>query len=103
MTNADLVRRFLRAQNLEQVGREDEAVEIYEEMVAARFDSAGPYDRLVAIYGARARHADVVRVTSAALAHVQTHAAKRDLYERTRAEARRAAGRVPPAAARRPR
>jgi hypothetical protein len=101
MSNADLVRRFLRAQNLEQVGRTDEAIELYEAIVAARFDAAGPYDRLVALYSHRARHRDVERITSDALLHVQTHAAKRAWYERTRSEARDAAGRVPEASPRR--
>lgn len=103
MGNAELVRSFLRGQNLEQVGRVDEAIALYEAMVDADFDSAGPYDRLVALYSHRARHADVARVAAAALARVHTHADKRAFYERARDDARRAANRVPPAAPRPPR
>jgi hypothetical protein len=103
MGSADLVRTFLRAQNLEQVGRVDEAIGLYESMVEARFDSAGPYDRLVALYAHRSAHADVVRVATAALERVHTHADKRGFYARARDEARRATDKVPPATPRRPR
>jgi hypothetical protein len=103
MDNAELVRRFLRAQNLEQIGRVDEAVELYEAVVDERFDSSGPYDRLIAIYADRAGHRDVVRIAQAALEQVQTHSDKRAWYERMRADAERAAARVPPAAPKRSR
>ena len=98
MDIVQLVRDFLRAQNLEQVGRTDEAIELYEQMLAAAFDATGPYDRLIALYGDRARHADVIRVTQAALANVQTHAEKRAWYERMRVEAGKASAKVPRAA-----
>src|ERR671925_390736 len=62
MDDVEAVNLFLRGQNLEQIGRVDEAADLYEQAVAARFDSAGPYDRLIAIYAGRARHGDVVRV-----------------------------------------
>ncbi len=101
MTNADLVRDFLRAQNLEQLGRSDEAIELYEGAVAARFDASGPYDRLVALYADRARHADVIRVAGLALATVHTHPGKLDWYEKMRKEAEIAAARTPRAAPRR--
>lgn len=97
----DLVKGFLRGQNLEQVGRIDEAVALYEEAVAARFDSSGPYDRLIQIYADRAMHADVARVAEAALASVRTYEDKRGSYEAMRAAALKAAGGVPPAAPRR--
>ncbi len=61
------------------------------------FDSAGPYDRLLAIYSGEARHRDVERVATAALDHVHTHAAKREWYARTRAEARKQTLRLPQA------
>ena len=96
--NVELVKDFLRAQNLEQTGRVDDAIELYESMLEARFDSSGPYDRLIALYAHRARHADVVRVAERALRDVQTYRDKQAWYERTRAEALKAAGRVPPAA-----
>ncbi len=98
MDAVELVRRFLRAQNLEQLGRTDEAMELYEEAVAAGFDSTGPYDRLIALYSDQAMHADVVRVADGALAHVQTHEAKREWYVRMRREAERARSKVPQAA-----
>lgn len=86
----DIVQLYLRAQNLEQVERIDEAVELYEQAVATGFDSAGPYDRLIAIYLAREAHADVVRVAEAALAAVRTFDDKRAWYEAMRDEAREA-------------
>lgn len=78
----DLVQDFLRAQNLEQVGRLDEAIALYESAVAAGFDSAGPYDRLIWIYQSRALHRDVIRIATASLASVRTYAEKRDWYRR---------------------
>lgn len=96
--NVDLVHRFLRAQNLEQVARVDEAIELYETMLAEEFDSIGPYDRLIEIYSNRARHGEVVRVAGAALEHVHTYAEKRRWYEQTREAAQKAAGAVPKAA-----
>jgi hypothetical protein len=99
--NVEQVKRYLRGQNLEQVGRIDEAIELYEAGVAARFDSSGPYDRLIALYSHRAMHADVVRVAEAALANVHTHESKRDWYETMRAQAIAAQQRVPPAAPKR--
>jgi hypothetical protein len=101
--NVQLVRDFLRAQNLEQVGRVDEAMELYEGMLAASFDATGPYDRLIALYGDRALHRDVTRVAEAALANVQTHPEKRAWYDRMRIEAGKASARVPKAAPKPPR
>lgn len=101
MDAVDLVKHFLRAQNLEQLGRMDEAIDLYEQAVDASFDSTGPYDRLIALYSDRALHADVVRVANAALVNVQTHEAKREWYGRMRTEAEKAAAKVPPAAKKR--
>jgi hypothetical protein len=101
MDNVDAVRAYLRGQNLEQVGRVDEAVALYEDAVTAGFDSSGPYDRLIAIYADRALHREVVRVTEAALDHVHTHSAKQAWYERMRDDARRASSSTPRAAPRR--
>ena len=100
MSSIDLVKRFLRGQNLEQVGRIDEAIELYEVTVAQKFDSSGPYDRLIALYADRARHRDVIRVAGSALANVRTYEDKRAWYERMRAEAARAQADVPKAAPR---
>jgi len=99
--NVELVKRFLRAQNLEQVGRVEEALDLYESIVEARFDSSGPYDRLIALYGHQARHRDVMRIAEAALAHVQTYDDKRAFYERTRLDSLKAIGRLPQAEPRR--
>ncbi len=96
-SNADLVAGYLRGQNLEQVGRADEAAEHYEAAVRAGFDATGPYDRLIAFYSARAEHVEVVRVADAALANVRTHAEKRAWYQDMKAGAERALRRVPPA------
>ena len=99
--NVELVKRFLRAQNLEGVGRLDEAIELYESIVSESFDSSGPYDRLIAIYDHQARHREVARVAEAALERVQTYDDKKALYERARTEALKSAGRLPQAAPRR--
>ncbi len=78
----DLVRDYLRAQNLEQVGRTEDAVLHYERAVEYGFDAAGPYDRLIAIYRALEAHREVARVAEAALAHVRTYPDRRAWYER---------------------
>jgi hypothetical protein len=78
---SDLVGLYLRAQNLEQVQRTDDAIPLYERAVAAAFDAAGPYDRLIAIYTEREAFADVVRVAEAAVANVRTFDDKRAWYE----------------------
>ena len=83
----EIVQLYLRAQNLEQVRRVDEAAELYEEAVVNRFDAAGPYDRLIAIYMGRNDHAAVRRVAEAALEHVRTFDDKRAWYESVRSGA----------------
>ena len=93
----DLVMHYLRGQNLEQLGRRDEAIATYELAVDGRFDSPGPYDRLIALYGDDALHAEVIRVVEAALRNVRTYSDKIAWYEKVRAEAQRAAGTVPKA------
>ncbi len=83
----EIVQLYLRAQNLEQMRRVDEAAELYEEAVANGFDAAGPYDRLIAIYLGRNEHAAVRRVAEAALANVRTFDDKRAWYESVRSGA----------------
>ncbi len=100
--NVALVKVYLRAQNLEQIGRLDEAIELYEQGIAERFDSTGPYDRLIAIYAEGGRHGEVVRVAEEAIANVHTHREKRAWYERMRGEAQKAMARTPKAAPKRP-
>lgn len=78
---SDLVAAYLRAQNLEAIGRIDEAIESYERGVESGFDSAGPYDRLIAIYQGRSDRSNLIRVAQSALTHVRTFPAKRDWYE----------------------
>lgn len=95
--NVELVKQFLRGQNLEQVGRVEEAIALYEVAVANDFDSSGPYDRLITIYSNQARHKDVIRVAEDALAHVHTYEDKKAWYERMRVEARRALDKLPQA------
>ena len=99
--NVALVRDFLRAQNLEQVGQVDEAIELYELAVTQEFDSSGPYDRLITIYSNQARHEDVIRVAEAALVQVHTYQDKKAWYERMRSEAQRAQAKLPQAARKR--
>ena len=97
-TGVEAVAWFLRGQNLEQLGRTDEAVELYEKAVDAAFDSPGPYDRLIQVYSHQARHREVIRVAEAALAAVHTHRDKRNWYDRMRAAALAAATKVHAAA-----
>jgi hypothetical protein len=97
-SNVELVRRYLRAQNLEQLGRVDEAIELYESAVTEGFDSTGPYDRLIALYAHRSLHRDVMRVARRALAHVHTHEGKREWYEKMADQAEMALSKVPKAA-----
>lgn len=101
MSNVDLVKSFLRAQNLEQLGRTEEAIALYEEAVTAMFDSTGPYDRLITLYSHQARHRDVERIAEAALTNVHTHEQKREWYEQMRDAARAANADVPTAAPKR--
>lgn len=96
-----MVRAYLRGQNMEQLGRIDEAVDLYEAAVAGRFDATGPYERLIALYSNEARHRDVVRVAEAALNYVRTYEQKRDWYRQMQASAEKAAGAVPKAAPKR--
>lgn len=101
MRNVDLVNTFLRGQNLEQLGRTDEAVALYETTIEHRFDATGPYDRLISLYSNQARHKEVERVCSAALENVHTHAQKREWYEQMRSAAAAAGADVPKAAPKR--
>lgn len=98
MSNVDLVKDFLRAQNFEQLGRVEEAIELYEAVIGEGFDSSGPYDRLVSLYADAARHHDVVRVAEAAIANVLTYPDKQAWYERMRSDAIKAQKKVPRAA-----
>ena len=93
--NVEMVKIFLRAQNLEQVGRMDEAIELYEQAVADSFDSSGPYDRLIALYSHRSLHDEVVRVAEAAIRNVHTYEEKTSWYELMRAQALKERSRVP--------
>lgn len=87
----DIVRLYLRAQNLEHVRRVDEAIALYEQAVDARFDAAGPYDRLIAIYRARDAHLEVRRVADAAVTNVRTFDDKKAWYGMIRDGAEEAA------------
>jgi hypothetical protein len=97
MDSQELVKTYLHGRNLEHLDRMDEAVQSYETVLAEDFDSTGPYDRLIAIYSQQARHAEVMRVASAAIEHVKTHPDKLAWYSKMREEAERAAQRVPKA------
>jgi hypothetical protein len=91
----ELVRDFLRGQNLEQLGRADEAADLYERAVTAAFDAAGPYDRLIWIYQSRKAHRDVIRVAEASIRNVHTYPAKKQWYGEQIAAARAAQGSSP--------
>lgn len=101
MRNVDLVKAFLRAQNLEQLGRTDEAIALYEDAIGHGFDASGPYDRLISLYSNQARHREVERVAAAALRHVHTHEEKKQWYEQMREAAVKASADVPAAAPKR--
>lgn len=101
-TTVELVEAFLRGQNLEQLGRLDEAVQLYEEAAAAGFDSQGPYDRLIYIYSEQAQHTEVIRVAERALVCVHTHPDKRRWYEDMKSSAASAMKKVPKAIPKRP-
>ena len=101
--NVEMVKAFLKAQNMEQVGRMDEAISLYEGTVEQGFDSTGPYDRLIALHSSAARHADVIRVAEAALANVHTYPDKKAWYERMRHEALKAQETAVPRATPKPR
>ena len=100
--SAEVVKAFLRGQNYEQVGRVEEAIELYEAAISAEFDSSGLYDRLIHIYADAARHADVIRVAEAAIINVHTYQDKKAWYEQMRAEALKAQSKVPRAAPKKP-
>jgi hypothetical protein len=97
MDEVEMVRHYLRGQNMEQLGRIDEAIVLYEGAVGGGFDSTGPYDRLIALYAHRGLHRDVMRVSTAALQNVRTYDEKRVWYRRMRSEAEQAISRVPQA------
>lgn len=86
----ELVQDFLRGQNLEQVGRVDEAVAIYEGVVENHFDAAGPYDRLIWIYQSRGLHHDVIRIAEASIERVRTYTEKVEWYRQQISLAREA-------------
>jgi tetratricopeptide (TPR) repeat protein len=92
---SEVVKLFLKAQNLEQLGHNEQAIELYEAAVNEGFDATGPYDRLIALYADQARHRDVVRVAEAAIEHVHTYEDKRAWYEQMRVAALRAQQSVP--------
>ncbi len=60
---------------------------VYEQAVAAGFDAAGPYDRLIWIYQSRKAHRDVIRVAEASVRNVRTYPAKKLWYEEQIAKA----------------
>jgi hypothetical protein len=97
VSNVELVKGFLKAQNLEQVGRVDEAISLYEAAIEQAFDASGPYDRLIALYSHRAQHADVVRIAEQAIQNVHTYEDKIAWYEQMRAAAIKARTKVPKA------
>jgi tetratricopeptide (TPR) repeat protein len=96
-SNEDLVKDFLRGQNLEQVGKIDEAIALYEQAVEAQFDSSGPYDRLIFIYQGRAQHDEVIRVARASIQSVHTYPQKQAWYQAQIEAAREAKASTPEA------
>ena len=103
MDNIEHVKAFLRGQNLEQLGRVDDAIELYEAVVAEGFDAVGPYDRLIALYSSRAEHSEVIRVAQLAVEQVHTYTEKKSWYLTMRDQAEKARSDVPPAAPRKQR
>ena len=97
MDNTEQVKAFLRGQNMEQLARIDDAIALYEEVVAEGFDAVGPYDRLIALYSSRAQHSEVVRVADLAITQVHTYGDKKDWYRTMRTQAEKAQASVPTA------
>lgn len=91
----ELVQDFLRAQNLEQVGRTDEAIELYEGIVGEKFDASGPYDRLIWIYQTRGMHREVIRIAEASIEMVHTYPEKLEWYRAQIERATEALGSIP--------
>lgn len=79
-----LVRHYLRGQNMEQLGRIEDAIEEYRRAVEGGFDSPGPYDRLIHLYSERADHKKVVEIAAAATAKVRTYPEKQQWYRTVR-------------------
>ncbi len=101
MDNTEQVKAFLRGQNMEQLARIDDAIALYEGVVAEGFDAIGPYDRLIALYSSRAEHSEVIRIAELALRQVHTYEDKKDWYRTMKTQALKAQGSVPAAAPRR--
>jgi hypothetical protein len=98
--NTEQVKAFLRGQNMEQLSRIEEAIALYEAVISEGFDAVGPYDRLIALYSARAQHSEVIRVADLAIAQVHTYDDKKDWYRTMAAQAEKARTSVPTAAPR---
>ena len=60
-------RRNLDAMELEEAGRSDEAIALYEQNVAEGFVGDWPYSRLVAVYERARRYDDALRVLARAI------------------------------------
>ncbi len=90
-----MVKHYLKGQNLEQLGRIDDAISQYEMAVAGRFDSTGPYERLISLYAGLARHKDVMRIADAALNNVRTYSEKKHWYATMHKEAEKRLGASP--------
>lgn len=103
MDTTEQVKAFLRGQNLEQLSRIDDAIALYEAVVAEGFDAVGPYDRLIALYSSRAEHSEVIRITDLAVAQVRTYEDKKVWYAAMREQAEKARSSVPAAAPRKKR
>ena len=82
---------------MEQLGRPDEAISLYETAIQGGFDSTGPYDRLIFLYSERAQHRDVIRVADSALRNVRTYEDKRAWYAQMKEEAKKASTKIPKA------
>jgi tetratricopeptide (TPR) repeat protein len=90
-----MVKHYLKGQNLEQLGRIDDAIAQYEKAVEGLFDSTGPYERLIFLYADLALHKDVMRVADAALENVRTYSEKKQWYRTMRMEAEKRLGASP--------
>ena len=84
-----------RKSDVGEAGVTDEAIERYERAVAASFDAAGPYDRLIWIYQSRKAHRDVIRVAEASIRNVHTYPAKKQWYQEQITAAQAALGSSP--------
>lgn len=62
-----MVNRNLQGIKYEKSGSDEEAIQLYEQNIADRFDGTHPYERLRVIYTSKKRYIDAIRVCQACI------------------------------------